>query len=83
MSLSKDRQGDNFVINGSKCWISSAKEAGMFLLFANANPSAGYKGITAFIVDASNPGLRVGKKEKKLGIRASSTCELSFDDMKV
>src|SRR5262249_37329820 len=58
-------------------------EAGLFIVFANANPSAGYKGITAFVVEKGTPGFRVGKKEDKLGIRASSTCELLFEDCRV
>lgn len=73
----------SYRINGSKMWISNAKEAGLFMIFANADPSKGYKGITCFLVPAGTPGLIVGKKENKLGIRASSTCELSFDDLKV
>lgn len=73
-------RGDHFVLNGRKMWITNAKEAGIFVLFANANPGAGYKGITAFIVEKDFPGFAVGKKEDKLGIRASSTCELLLDD---
>jgi len=73
----------HYVINGSKLWISNAKEAGVFLLFANADPSRGYKGITAFMVDAKSDGITVGKPENKLGLRASSTCPLTFDDVKV
>lgn len=74
-----------FIINGEKAWISNAKdgEDGMVLVFANANPDAGYKGITAFLVNRATPGLEIGKKEDKLGIRASSTCVLSFNDVKV
>jgi alkylation response protein AidB-like acyl-CoA dehydrogenase len=64
-------------------WITNAKEAGIFIVFANADPSKGYKGITAFIVEKGTPGLIVGKKEDKLGIRASSTCEVRFEDMEV
>lgn len=75
--------GSYFTINGSKLWISNAKEAGVFLLFANADPSKGYKGITAFMVDAKTQGITVGKPEKKLGLRASSTCPVTFDDVKV
>src|SRR5690348_14182107 len=73
------RQGDEYVITGRKMWITNAAEAGLYLLFANANPEAGYRGITCFLVERSNPGLQVGKKEDKLGIRASSTCELILD----
>jgi alkylation response protein AidB-like acyl-CoA dehydrogenase len=74
---------DHFVLNGRKLWITNAKEAGLFLLFANANPEAGYRGITAFLIDADAPGFKVGRKEDKLGIRASSTCELLLEDCKV
>jgi butyryl-CoA dehydrogenase/short/branched chain acyl-CoA dehydrogenase len=76
-------RGDHFVLNGRKLWITNAKEAGLFLLFANANPEAGYRGITAFLIDADAPGFKVGRKEDKLGIRASSTCELLLEDCKV
>jgi short-chain 2-methylacyl-CoA dehydrogenase len=75
--------GDHFRITGRKLWITNANEAGLFLLFANANPDAGYKGITAFLVERDFPGFKVGKKEDKLGIRASSTCELILDDCRV
>ena len=75
--------GDHFRLSGRKLWISNAAEAGLFVLFANANPAAGYKGITAFIVDRETSGFRVGRKEDKLGIRASSTCELILDDCRV
>jgi alkylation response protein AidB-like acyl-CoA dehydrogenase len=72
--------GGRFSLNGRKLWISNAAEAGLFILFANANPSAGYRGITAFLVERGFPGFQVGKKEDKLGIRASSTCELILDN---
>lgn len=75
--------GDHYRITGRKLWITNAGEAGLFLLFANANPEAGYKGITAFLVEREFPGFQVGKKEDKLGIRASSTCELILDDCRV
>ncbi len=75
--------GDHFLLNGRKLWISNAKESGVFLVFANANPPAGYRGITAFIVEREFPGFEVGKKEDKLGLRASSTCELILDDCRV
>lgn len=75
--------GDAFVLSGRKLWISNALEAELFLVFANANPQAGYRGITAFIVERGTPGFTVGHKEDKLGIRASSTCELLFDDCRV
>ena len=70
-------------ISGRKLWISNAREAGIFLVFANLNPEAGYKGITAFLMEAGTPGLTVGRKEDKLGIRASSTCEVIFEDCEV
>ncbi|MBY0494479.1 MAG: acyl-CoA dehydrogenase [Cyanobacteria bacterium] len=73
-------KGDGFAINGRKLWITNGNEADMFIVFANVNPDAGYRGITAFIVDRGTPGFTVGKKEDKLGIRASSTCELIFED---
>ncbi len=76
-------RGDHFVLNGRKLWITNAKEAGLFLLFANANPEAGYRGITAFLIEVDAPGFKVGRKEDKLGIRASSTCELLLEDCKV
>ena len=75
--------GDHFVINGRKLWITNGKEAEIFVLFANANPEAGYRGITAFIVEKGFAGFTVGKKENKLGIRASSTTELILEDCKV
>ena len=70
------RRGDDWVLNGGKLWITNAKEAGLFLVFATVDSAAGYKGITAFLVPKGAPGFTVGKKEDKLGIRASSTCEL-------
>jgi short/branched chain acyl-CoA dehydrogenase len=75
--------GDHYRITGRKLWITNAGESGLFLLFANVNPDAGYKGITAFLVERDFPGFKVGKKEDKLGIRASSTCELILDDCRV
>jgi alkylation response protein AidB-like acyl-CoA dehydrogenase len=72
--------GDGYSITGRKLWITNGNEADMFIVFANVNPDAGYRGITAFIVDRGTPGFTVGKKEDKLGIRASSTCELLFED---
>jgi alkylation response protein AidB-like acyl-CoA dehydrogenase len=72
--------GDGFAITGRKLWITNGNEADMFIVFANINPDLGYRGITAFIVDRGTPGFTVGKKEDKLGIRASSTCELLFED---
>lgn len=76
-------KGDHYLINGRKMWITNGNEAGIFIVFANLDPSKGYKGITAFIVEKGFEGFTVGKKEDKLGIRASSTCELLFDNCKV
>jgi butyryl-CoA dehydrogenase/short/branched chain acyl-CoA dehydrogenase len=75
-----ERRGEGYALNGRKLWITNAKEAGVFIVFATVDPSAGYKGITAFLVERGAPGFTVGRKEDKLGIRASSTCELTFDD---
>jgi alkylation response protein AidB-like acyl-CoA dehydrogenase len=80
MATRATEQGDGFSITGRKLWITNGNEADMFIVFANVNPEAGYRGITAFIVDRGTPGFTVGKKEDKLGIRASSTCELLFED---
>ena len=77
------REGEHYVLNGEKMWISNSQEAGVFLVMANANPDAGYKGITCFVVPAGAPGLSVGKREEKLGIRASSTCPVRLDDVRV
>jgi len=76
-------KGDHWVLNGRKLWITNAAEAGIFIVFANANPDAGYKGITAFLIERDFPGFSVGKKEDKTGIRASSTCELILEDCRV
>jgi len=76
-------RGDGFILNGRKLWITNANEAGLFIVFANVNPDAGYRGITAFLVERGFPGFTVGKKEDKLGIRASSTCELLLEDCHV
>ena len=76
-------KGTDYVINGRKLWITNAKEAGLFVLFASVDPSAGYKGITAFLIEKDFAGFTVGKKEDKLGIRASSTCELILEDCRV
>ena len=77
------QDGDHYVLNGRKLWITNAKEAGLFIVFANVNPELGYKGITAFLVERDTTGFSVGKKEDKLGIRASSTCELILEDCPV
>ena len=76
-------KGDHYELNGQKMWITNGVEADIFVLFANTNPEAGYRGITAFIIEKSFPGFSVGKKENKLGIRASSTVELILEDCKV
>ncbi len=76
-------KGDHWLLNGQKLWITNAEEAEIFIIFANANPEAGYKGITAFVVERGFEGFSVGKKEDKLGIRASSTCELILENCKV
>jgi len=77
------QDGDHWVINGQKLWITNGNEADVFIVFANVNPEAGYKGITAFIVEKGMDGFTVGKKEKKLGIRASSTTELIFENVRI
>jgi alkylation response protein AidB-like acyl-CoA dehydrogenase len=76
-------KGSEYVLNGRKLWITNGKEAGLFVLFATVDPGAGYKGITAFLIERDFPGFGVGKKEDKLGIRASSTCELILEDCRV
>src|SRR5437762_3965 len=76
-------KGDHFLVNGQKLWITNGIEAEVFVLFANANPEAGYRGITAFIIEKGFPGFSIGKKENKLGIRASSTVELILEDCRV
>jgi len=78
-----ERRGQRFVLNGRKLWITNAAESSLFIVFANIDPEKGYKGITAFLVERGFPGFSVGKKEDKLGIRASSTCELLLDDCEV
>ncbi len=83
MSARAIEDGDSYRLTGRKLWITNAAEAGLFLVFANADPAEGYRGITAFLVERATPGLAVGKKEDKLGIRASSTCEVVLDDCRV
>jgi len=78
-----EQRGDRWVLNGRKLWITNAAESSLFIVFANANPERGYRGITAFLVERTFPGFSVGKKEDKLGIRASSTCELVLDNCEV
>jgi alkylation response protein AidB-like acyl-CoA dehydrogenase len=76
-------RGDEWTLTGRKLWITNGNEADIFIVFANVNPEAGYRGITAFLVERGFPGFTVGKKEDKLGIRASSTCELLLEDCRV
>lgn len=83
MSTRAAEDGDSYVLNGRKLWITNAGEAGLFLLFATVNPDAGYKGVTCFLVERGFAGFQVGKKEDKLGIRSSSTCELILDNCRV
>lgn len=83
LKLRAELKGDKYILNGNKLWITNGKEAGVFIVFANIDPSKGYKGITAFIVEKDFKGFTVGKKEDKLGIRASSTCELLFENCEV
>ena len=78
-----ERTADGYRISGSKMWITNSMEAGLFIVFANLDPSKGYKGITAFVVDKDARGFSIAKKEKKLGIRASSTCVVNFDDVDI
>src|SRR5258708_7917371 len=77
------QHGDEWILTGRKLWITNGNEADLFIVFANANPDAGYRGITAFLVERGFAGFAVGKKEDKLGIRASSTCELLLEDCRV
>lgn len=79
----RDDATGNYVLNGAKLWITNAAEASVFLVFATVDPALGYKGITCFLVERSAPGFTVGRKEDKLGIRASSTCELLFRDCRI
>jgi alkylation response protein AidB-like acyl-CoA dehydrogenase len=83
LSCRAERDGDDWLINGQKLWITNGKEAGIFIVFANVDPSQGYRGITAFLVEKGQEGFTVGKKEDKLGIRASSTTELIFENVRV
>ncbi len=83
LKLKADKKGDSYLLNGHKLWITNAQEAQLFLVFANVDFSKGYKGITAFLVERDFEGFSVGKKESKLGIKASSTCELIFDQCRV
>lgn len=83
LKLKAEAKGDTFVLNGHKLWITNANEADVFLVFANTDFSKGYKGITGFIVERGTKGFSIGKKEDKIGIRASSTCELLFDNCEI
>ncbi|HLR90872.1 MAG TPA: acyl-CoA dehydrogenase [Balneolaceae bacterium] len=83
LKCSARKDGDSYILNGNKMWITNAAEADIFLVFATINPEAGYKGITAFVVDREMEGLSIGKKENKLGIRASSTCEVILENVRV
>jgi alkylation response protein AidB-like acyl-CoA dehydrogenase len=83
MQSRAERDGESWILTGRKLWITNGAEAEIYIVFANANPSAGYKGITAFVVERGFPGFGVGKKEDKLGIRASSTTELILDGVVV
>lgn len=77
------KDGDDYILNGTKTWITNANEAGIFIVMANIDHSLGYKGITAFVAEKGMKGLKIGKKEDKLGIRASSTCEVILDDVRI
>ena len=83
LSTRAAERDDDFILNGRKLWITNGNEADLFIIFANVNPDAGYRGITAFLVERGTAGFTVGKKEDKLGIRASSTCELILEDCRV
>ena len=83
LSCRATQAGGDWLIQGRKLWITNGDEAGLFIVFANVNPAEGYKGITAFLVEKGTEGFTVGKKEDKLGIRASSTCELIFEAVRV
>lgn len=83
MATRAEQRGDKWILKGRKMWITNGAEAEIYVVFANANPSAGYKGITAFVVERGFPGFSVGKKEDKMGIRASSTTELILDGVEV
>jgi alkylation response protein AidB-like acyl-CoA dehydrogenase len=83
LTTKAELKGSEYVLNGRKLWITNGKEASLFIIFATLDPAAGYKGITAFLIEKDFPGFTVGKKEDKLGIRASSTCELILEDCRV
>ncbi|HEY9232742.1 MAG TPA: acyl-CoA dehydrogenase family protein, partial [Blastocatellia bacterium] len=83
LATKAEDKGDHYLLNGRKLWITNGAEAGLFIVFANVAPDKGYRGITAFLVERDFAGFAVGKKENKLGIRASSTCELILEDCAV
>lgn len=83
LATTAEKTDGGFLLNGRKLWISNSAEAGLFVVFANANPAAGHRGITAFVVERERNGFTVGRKEDKLGVRASSTCELLLDNVEV
>ena len=83
LSCRATKDGNDWILNGQKLWITNGKEAGVFIVFATVDPDAGYRGITAFVVDKDSAGFSIGKKEDKLGIRASSTTELVFEDVRI
>jgi len=83
LATKAELKGSEYILNGRKLWITNGKEAGLFIILATLDPAAGYKGITAFLVEKDFPGFTVGKKEDKVGIRASSTCELILEDCRV
>jgi alkylation response protein AidB-like acyl-CoA dehydrogenase len=83
LTMRAQADGDGYALTGRKLWITNAHEAGVFILFATVDPAAGYRGITAFIVERGNEGFTIGRKEAKLGIRASSTCELMLEGCRV
>ena len=83
LSCRATRACDDWILTGQKLWITNAQEAGLYIVFATVDPDEGYRGITAFLVERDTPGLSVGKKEDKLGIRASSTCELVLEEVRV
>jgi len=83
LATKAELKGSEYILNGRKLWITNGKEASLFIIFATLDPAAGYKGITAFLVEKGFSGVTVGKKEDKVGIRASSTCELILEDCRV
>ncbi len=83
LKLLAQPKGNSYILQGHKLWITNGGEANLFIVFANVDPAKGYKGITAFLVERDTPGFKIGKKEDKLGIRASSTCELVFEGCEI